>query len=115
MATAPATGTTEAAACCTPLAEAPLAEADAAALAHTYAAVADPVRLRLLSMIAAAGEMCSCDLMAPLATSQPTVSHHLCLLRHGRIVVCRREGKNNFYALSEAGEELAKVVKAVMP
>lgn len=93
MATAPGTVTADAAACCTPLSEAPLAEADAVALAHTYAAVADPVRLRLLSMIAAAGEMCSCDLMAPLSKSQPTVSHHTRILADAGLIVGDKRGR----------------------
>src|SRR3989442_12882575 len=62
--------------CCARVLEAPLGEPDAAELAHVFAALADPVRLRLLSLIAAAGEICSCDLLGPLDRSQPTVSHH---------------------------------------
>ena len=46
--------------------------------------------------------------------SQPAVSHHLALLRHGSIIAPRRQGKNNFYGLTESGEELAKVVKALI-
>ena len=101
MATAPSTDTEPAtesdtedpAVCCTPLAEAPLAESDAVDLAHTYAAVADPVRLRLLSLIAAAGEMCSCDLMAPLAKSQPTVSHHTKILADAGLIAGDKRGR----------------------
>jgi ArsR family transcriptional regulator, arsenate/arsenite/antimonite-responsive transcriptional repressor len=65
--------------CCRPLLEAPLDEHDAAELAQVLKALADPVRLRLVSMIASApaGEVCACDLAAPLGRSQPTVSHHL--------------------------------------
>ena len=62
--------------CCAAVLEAPLGESDAAELAHVFGALADPVRLRLLSLIAAAGEICSCDLLGPLDRSQPTVSHH---------------------------------------
>src|SRR5437762_3572127 len=62
--------------CCASVLDAPLTQADAAELAKAFAALADPVRLRLLSMIAAAGEICSCDLQGPLGRSQPTVSHH---------------------------------------
>ncbi len=93
MGTAPSTDTSEAAACCTPLPEAPLGEADAVALAHTYAAIADPVRLRLLSMIAAAGEMCSCDLMEPLSKSQPTVSHHTKILADAGLIAGDKRGR----------------------
>src|SRR5262249_2868602 len=62
--------------CCPPVLEAPLDEAHAAEVAQVFAALADPVRLRLLSLIATAGEVCSCELLAPLGRSQPTVSHH---------------------------------------
>jgi ArsR family transcriptional regulator, arsenate/arsenite/antimonite-responsive transcriptional repressor len=66
----------EALECCGTVVEAPLSEADAEGLAAMYAALADPVRLRLLSLVAAQGELCSCDLQGPLGKSQPTVSHH---------------------------------------
>jgi ArsR family transcriptional regulator len=62
--------------CCAPLLAAPLAEAEAIELARVFAALADPVRLRLLSLVAAADEVCSCDLEDPLGRSQPTISHH---------------------------------------
>src|ERR1700722_3726245 len=66
--------------CCSSVTEAPLAEAEAAELAAVLAALADPVRLRLFSLVAAQGEVCSCDLEGPLARSQPTVSHHTRIL-----------------------------------
>ncbi len=98
MSIAPRTTTADSQSCCTPLAvaplaEAPLAEADAVSLAHTYAAVADPVRLRLLSLIAAAGEMCSCDLMEPLGKSQPTVSHHTKILADAGLIAGDKRGR----------------------
>ena len=102
MATAPSTDTTDTAACCTPLSEAPLAEDDAVSLAHTYAAVADPVRLRLLSMIAAAGEMCSCDLMEPLAKSQPTVSHHTKILADAGLIAGDKRGRWVYWRVEPA-------------
>ncbi|MGE5289315.1 MAG: ArsR/SmtB family transcription factor [Micromonosporaceae bacterium] len=60
----------------------PLSEPDAAALARAFAALSDPARLRLLSMIAAqpGAEVCACELAGPLGRSQPTVSHHLKVL-----------------------------------
>ena len=66
-------------ACCSPLATAPLSEEDAERLASVIKVVADPTRLRLLSLIASSpeGELCVCDLTEPLGLSQPTVSHHL--------------------------------------
>lgn len=68
--------------CCAPLSDAPLGEGDAVRLAGVLKAVADPTRLRLLSLIADSerGEVCVCDLTAPLGLSQPTISHHLKVL-----------------------------------
>ena len=80
-------------ACCNPGVEAPLSESAAVALAQRYAAVADPVRLRLLSLIAAEGELCSCDLMAPLGKSQPTVSHHTKLLAEAGLIDGDKRGR----------------------
>src|SRR5262249_47334824 len=62
--------------CGPPITEVPLTETDSAALAAVFAALGDPVRLRLLSMVAAQGEICSCHLQEPLGKSQPTISHH---------------------------------------
>lgn len=79
--------------CCPPVTEVPLADTEAAALAHTYAALADPARLRLLSLIAAAGEICACDLVEPLAKSQPTVSHHTKILAEAGLITGDKRGR----------------------
>jgi ArsR family transcriptional regulator len=79
--------------CCTRVLEAPLRESDAAELAHVFAALADPVRLRLLSLIAAAGEVCSCDLLGPLDRSQPTVSHHTKVLADAGLIAGEKRGR----------------------
>ena len=71
----------------------PLDAADAAQLARIFAALADPVRLRLLSLIAASGERCSCDLEEPLGKSQPTVSHHTKALAAAGLIVGEKRGK----------------------
>ena len=78
--------------CCSVLA-APLEETDAQELAAAFAALADPVRLRLLSLVAAAGEVCSCDLLAPLGKSQPTVSHHTKALAEAGLLVGEKRGR----------------------
>jgi DNA-binding transcriptional ArsR family regulator len=72
--------------------------------------VSAPTRLRIILLLAE-GERHVGALSEAVDQSQPTVSHHLTLLRHGGIVAPRREGKNNFYALTEAGERLASIVK----
>jgi ArsR family transcriptional regulator len=83
----------EGGACCTSVLAAPLSEADAADLAQVFAALADPVRLRLLSLIAEAGEMCSCDLLEPLGKSQPTVSHHTKALAEAGLITGEKHGR----------------------
>jgi ArsR family transcriptional regulator, arsenate/arsenite/antimonite-responsive transcriptional repressor len=82
-------------ACCAPLLAAPLDESDAGELAHAFKALADPVRLRLLSLIAAApdGSACSCDLEEPVGKSQPTVSHHLSVLADAGLITKTRQGR----------------------
>lgn len=79
--------------CCAPLTEAPLSVGEAAELAPVLAALADPVRLRLLSLVAAQGEVCSCNLEGPLDRSQPTVSHHTKVLAEAGLISGERRGK----------------------
>ena len=79
--------------CCGSVLEAPLGEEEAAELAHVLFALADPVRLRLLSLVAAQGEVCSCDLEAPLGRSQPTVSHHTRILAEAGLILGDKRGR----------------------
>lgn len=79
--------------CCASVIEAPLSETDAAELARVLAALSDPVRLRLLSLVAAQIEVCSCDLEGPLAKSQPTVSHHTRVLAEAGLIIGERRGR----------------------
>ena len=72
--------------------------------------VSDPTRLQVI-LILAEGERHVGGLCEQLNQSQPAVSHHLALLRHGGIILPRRQGKNNFYSLSDVGVALAAVVK----
>jgi ArsR family transcriptional regulator, arsenate/arsenite/antimonite-responsive transcriptional repressor len=82
-------------ACCSPLLAAPLNDAAATELAAAFKALADPVRVRLLSLIAAApdGTACSCDLEDPVGKSQPTVSHHLSVLADAGLIVKEKVGR----------------------
>jgi ArsR family transcriptional regulator len=97
--------------CCMPLSAAPLDEHDAAELAACFAALGDPVRLRLLSLIAAAGEACSCDLMAPLERSQPTISHHTKALVEAGLIVGEKRGRWMWWrAVPERLESLRAVL-----
>jgi ArsR family transcriptional regulator, arsenate/arsenite/antimonite-responsive transcriptional repressor len=81
-------------ACCEPVTSPSFDDDDAADLAQAFAALADPVRLRLFSLIASAGdgEACACDLVEPVGRSQPTVSHHLKILREAGLVTGEKRG-----------------------
>lgn len=81
--------------CCSPVLDAPLDEAQAVELAAAFKVLADPVRLRLLSLIAASpsGEACSCDLEEPVGKSQPTVSHHLSVLADAGLITKAKVGR----------------------
>jgi ArsR family transcriptional regulator len=80
-------------ACGPVVAEVPLAEEEASALASVLSALADPVRLRLLSVVAAQGEVCSCHLQEPLGKSQPTISHHTRVLAGAGLIEGDKRGK----------------------
>jgi ArsR family transcriptional regulator len=77
----------------------PLGEADAKSMAAMFKALGDPVRLRLLSLIAshAGGEACVCDLTGEFDVSQPTISHHLRVLREAGLIDCERRGTWVYY------------------
>ncbi|MFD0414576.1 ArsR/SmtB family transcription factor [Streptomyces sp. NPDC127108] len=99
--------------CCPGLLTAPLGEDQAVELAKVFKALGDPVRLRLLSMIAsgAGGEICVCDLTPAFDLSQPTISHHLKLLRQAGLIDCERRGTWVYYwLLPEATDKLAGIL-----
>ena len=102
-----------AALCCPSVHDAPLSEDDARDLARAFAALADPVRLRLLSLIAAAGESCSCDLEGPLGRSQPTISHHTKALADAGLIVGEKRGRWTWWRLS--GDRISAVCLALLP
>ena len=91
--------------CCPTPGEAPLSDARAAALADTHAALADPIRLKLLSLIATAGEICSCDMVEPLAKAQPTVSHHTKILAEAGLITGDKRGRWVYWSLSPTRAE----------
>jgi ArsR family transcriptional regulator len=90
-------------ACCVPAAAEPLPLERAEELATLLKAVADPTRLRLLSLVAqaAGGEACICDLTGPVALSQPTVSHHMKILVEAGLLTRQQRGKWAYYRLVE--------------
>jgi ArsR family transcriptional regulator len=100
-------------ACCPGLLTAPLDEDQAVELAKVFKALGDPVRLRLLSMIAsqAGGEICVCDLTPAFDLSQPTISHHLKLLRQAGLIDSERRGTWVYYRLiPEMTDRLAGIL-----
>jgi ArsR family transcriptional regulator, arsenate/arsenite/antimonite-responsive transcriptional repressor len=99
--------------CCAPLLREPISATQAADLARLLKALADPTRLRLVSMVAAheGGEACVCELTAPLGLTQPTISHHLKILVDAGIFTRDKRGVWAYYALvPEAMNALSAVL-----
>jgi ArsR family transcriptional regulator len=88
--------------CCAPLACAPLPESGAQELALLFKAVADPVRLRLLSLIACheGGESCVCDLLDAFDMTPPSISYHLKILREAGLISSERRGTWVYYRVN---------------
>lgn len=99
--------------CCPSLLSAPLDDATASELARGFAALGDPARLQILSIIAEApeGEVCVCEFVGPVGKSQPTVSHHLKVLADAGLVVGERRTKWVWYRL--VPERLAALEAAI--
>lgn len=99
--------------CCPSVLAAPLDVDGAAELASGFTALADPVRLRMLSMLADAadGEICVCDFVIPLGKSQPNISHHLKILSEAGLVSGDRRGKWVWYSLNR--DRLAELRAAI--
>lgn len=85
--------------CCPAVLSSPLTEERAEELAVAFAVLADPIRLRLLSLVvsAGAGEACVCELTEPLGRSQPTVSHHLKILADAGLIAGEKRGRWVWY------------------
>ncbi len=99
--------------CCPAVLAAPLTEARAEEVAGAFSVLADPARLRLLSLIASAraGEACVCELVEPLGRSQPTVSHHLKILAEAGLIVGDKRGRWVWYrAVPERLRQLRDVL-----
>ena len=84
---------------CVPLVREPLSAESSAQLATAFKALGDPVRLRLLSLVASheGGEACVCDISGSFDLSQPTISHHLKILREAGVLDCERRGTWVYY------------------
>lgn len=105
------------AACCAPLVREPLSPEQAGTLAPMFKALGDPVRLRLLSLVAShRGEVCVCELTAPFDLTAPTISHHLRVLREAGLIDRQRRGTWVYYWLQPGAlERLAAVLDADRP
>ena len=101
--------------CCAPLACEPLPEAGADELAALFKAVADPVRLRLLSLIACheGGESCVCDLLDAFDMTAPSVSYHLKILREAGLISSERRGTWVYYRVNP--EVMARMSAVLAP
>ena len=101
--------------CCAPVLASALSEEDADDLAAAFKVLADPARLRLLSMIASAdaNEACACDLVEPIGRSQPTVSHHLSVLTDAGLLTREKRGKWAYYRV--VPERMAMLREALAP
>ena len=100
-------------ACCPPLDREPLSPAQADVLSRGFKAVADPIRLRLLSLIASypTGEACVCDLTTSFELTGPTISHHLKVLREAGLITGERRGTWVYYrAVPDAMRQLSAVL-----
>lgn len=100
-----------AAGCCAPVTAALLSAAEATRLAAVFAALSDPTRLRLLSLVAANGEVCSCDLEEPLGRSQPTVSHHTKVLAEAGLLQGEKRGRWTWWRV--VPEQMASIRAAL--
>jgi ArsR family transcriptional regulator, arsenate/arsenite/antimonite-responsive transcriptional repressor len=108
----PALEQPEVEACCAPLGAHVMAPANAELLSRQFAALADPVRLQLLSLLANSTAVCACDLVEPVGKSQPTVSHHLKVLAEAGLVTSERRGRNIWYGVVPASLEALREVLA---
>jgi ArsR family transcriptional regulator len=79
--------------CCSPLAAIAMSEVEAGDIAQIFGALSDPVRLRMLSLVAAEDEVCSCALEEPLGKSQPTISHHTRILAEAGLIIGEKRGR----------------------
>lgn len=99
--------------CCPALGTAALGGPQAVELAAMFKALGDPVRLRLLSLIAShpGGQACVCEISSTFDVSQPTISHHLKLLRSAGLLDCERRGTWVYYwAIPQALRQLSSVL-----
>lgn len=91
--------------CCAPLSAPALSDAEAEATAKLFRALADPARVRLVNILAVSGQVCACELTAPLGLSQPTVSHHLKKLTDAGLLEREQRGRWAYFSINEEAME----------
>lgn len=103
--------------CCVPVADETLSTDEAEVLAADFKVLADPVRLRLLSLIASVpeGEVCACDLTEPLGRSQPTISHHLSVLVKAGLITREQRGKWAWFVVAPDRVDFVRSVLVGQP
>jgi ArsR family transcriptional regulator len=99
--------------CCAPVTVGVFEEATAQDLASVFAALSDPVRLRLLSIVAFGGEVCSCNLEGPLNKRQSTISHHTSVLSNAGLITGTRRGRWMYWRV--VPERLALIARVLDP
>ena len=103
--------------CCVPVTDETLSVGEAQALAGDFKALADPVRLRLLSLIASvpAGGVCACDLNEPFRRSQATISHHLSVLVKAGLITREQRGKWAWFQVAPERSDFVRTVLVGQP
>lgn len=102
--------------CCTPAAAPSLTHAGTRALAARLKALSDPTRLRMLDLLAQQAEpLCVCDITDHFEQNQPTISHHLRLLREAGLIDCEKRGIWAFYWATDEGRKTLAVVTGLVP
>jgi ArsR family transcriptional regulator len=99
--------------CCSPLGDNALSEVEAGDVAQIFGALSDPIRLRMLSLVASQDEVCSCALEEPLGKSQPTISHHTRILAEAGLIVGEKRGRWMWWrAVPERLADVARILSS---
>ena len=102
-------------ACCAPSQPPGLAEPEATTLAEQLKTLADPTRLRMLDLLAHQAEsLCVCHITEQFTVNQPTISHHLRLLREAGLVDCEKRGVWAYYWATDEGKRQLSLVKTLL-
>lgn len=99
--------------CCGPLAASALSQVEAGDIAQIFGALSDPIRLRMLSLVASQDEVCSCALEEPLGKSQPTISHHTRILAEAGLIIGEKRGRWMWWrVVPERLDDVARILSS---